>query len=80
MDAAALSELRDACAGAMRYAQEFNAYADESEGQAALVIAWQCVVEVTFTRRCVLGTLVLPCSQLLSLHHACLVSRINSEL
>lgn len=55
MDAAALSELRDACAGAMRYAQEFNAYADESEGQAALIIAWQCVVEVTFTRRCVFG-------------------------
>lgn len=47
----------------MRYAQEFNAYADESEGQAALIIAWQCVVEVTFTRRCVLGTLVLLCSQ-----------------
>ena len=58
MDAAALSELRDACAGAMRYAQEFNAYTDESEGQAALIIAWQCVVEVTFTRRCVLDTLL----------------------
>ena len=52
-DAAALSELRDACAGALRYAQEHNAYADEAEGQAALVIAWQCAVEVTFSRRCV---------------------------
>ena len=52
-DAAALSELRDACAGALRYAQEHNAYADEAEGQAALVIAWQCTVEVTFSRRCV---------------------------
>jgi len=50
-DGAALCELRDACAGAMRYAQEHNAYGDESEGQAALIIAWQCVVEVTFTRR-----------------------------
>ena len=48
----------------MRYAQERNAYADESEGQAALIIAWQCVVEVTFTRRCGSGTLVLSWQQL----------------
>ena len=50
-DAATLSELRDACAGAMRYAQERNAYADEGQGQAALVVSWQAAVEVTFTRR-----------------------------
>ena len=46
----------------MRYAQGLNAYADESEGQAALIIAWQCVVEVTFTRRCGLGPLCRPCN------------------
>ena len=50
-DAAALSELRNACAGALRYAQERNAYADEGQGQAALVVSWQAAVEVTFTRR-----------------------------
>ena len=50
-DATTLSELRDACAGAMRYAQERNAYADEGQGQAALVVSWQAAVEVTFTRR-----------------------------
>lgn len=50
-DGAALSELREACAGAMRFAQEHNAYVDESEGQAAMFIAWQSAVEVTFTRR-----------------------------
>ncbi|CAK0757624.1 hypothetical protein CVIRNUC_002556 [Coccomyxa viridis] len=50
-DAAALSALRDACAGALRYAQERNAYADEGQGQAALVVSWQAAVEVTFTRR-----------------------------
>ena len=55
VDAATLSELRDACAGALRYAQERNAYTDEGQGQAALLVSWQAAVEVTFTRRWVLG-------------------------
>lgn len=48
----ALEELREACRGAMRYAQKYNAYVEECGGQAALIRAWQAFIEITFTRRC----------------------------
>jgi hypothetical protein len=35
----------------MRFAQKHNAYVEEAGGQAALVRAWQALVEVAFTRR-----------------------------
>jgi hypothetical protein len=47
----ALEELREACRGAMRYAQKYNAYVEECGGQAALIRAWQAFIEITFTRR-----------------------------
>ena len=47
----ALEELREACRGAMRYAQKYNAYVEECGGQAALIHAWQAFIEITFTRR-----------------------------
>ena len=47
----ALEELREACRGAMRYAQKYNAYVEECGGQAALIRSWQTFVEITFTRR-----------------------------
>ena len=44
-------ELREACRAAMQYAQKYNAYIEELGGQAAVVAAWQSVVEVSVTRR-----------------------------
>jgi hypothetical protein len=47
-----LEVLSEACRGAMRYAQKYNAYMEAVAGQAALVCAWQAFVEIVFTRRC----------------------------
>ena len=43
----------------MRYAQRYNAAAEEASGQLALVTAWAAVVEIAFTRRCVNDTVIL---------------------
>lgn len=46
-----LEDLREACRGAMRYAQKQNAYLEEVGAQTALIRAWQAFIEIVFARR-----------------------------
>lgn len=43
--------LREAARATLQYAGEYNAYAEQLGGQAALLAAWQALLTVAFTRR-----------------------------
>ena len=42
---------REACRAALHFAQQYNAFVEESGAQLAAVRGWQSVMEVIFTRR-----------------------------
>ena len=51
---AANAQLGEACAATLRYAQQYNAFASLLAAQQAAVSAWQTVIELSVSRRCVL--------------------------
>ena len=49
---AANTQLGEACAATLRYAQQYNAFASLVAAQQAAVSAWQTVIELSVSRRC----------------------------
>lgn len=47
-------ELREACREALRFAQRYNAWLEEAAAVLAVVQAWQQLVAVAVTKRCVM--------------------------